>query len=268
MPFLSKSAGSPTGGSRWRASVEGHTAFNSYEQQSAHQQRGYEHGYWEDSPYQRAGNPAKPENSNEKMKGKSVECKKKNKAGRCLSKHERELLLPNGFLLAVEPKVAFNLYDNEHMGRLRILVKTDIMYTPPANLVDASGRSLSSSKTLMDKQVIYNTFKSTVSRFGADGEACLQRAVCEVAEAPLRRDGLIGDILNMILSPSHRLEDADAAEVAGLLAAERRGREVGQCHLAYPSCPLSLFNAIDSASDYTGSILDALADHGDEAVVS
>ncbi|KAF0310790.1 hypothetical protein FJT64_018334 [Amphibalanus amphitrite] len=43
--------------------------------------------------------------------------------------------------------------------------------------------------------------------------------------------------------------------------AERRGREVGECHIAYPRCPLSLFNVIDSASDYTGSILDALADH-------
>ena len=61
--------------------------------------------------------------------------------------------------------------------------------------------------------------------------------------------------------PSHRLDESLAEDVAPLLVAERRGREVGQCHLAYPRCPLSLFNVIDSASDYTGSILDALSDH-------
>ncbi|KAF0307657.1 hypothetical protein FJT64_021021 [Amphibalanus amphitrite] len=155
---------------------------------------------------------------------KTVECKKRNRDGRCLTKAERELLLPNGFALGFEPKVAFNLYDDTDMGRLRVQMKTDIS-------------------------------------FGADGDACLQRAVCEVAEAPLRRDGMIGEILNLVLSPSHRLDESLSEDVAELLVAERRGREVGECHIAYPRCPLSLFNVIDSASDYTGSILDALADH-------
>lgn len=52
--------------------------------------------------------------------------------------------------------------------------------------------------------------------------------------------------------------------MADLLAAERRGRSLGQCDSAYPSCPISLFNAVDAATDYTGSILDALADHDQE----
>ena len=47
---------------------------------------------------------------------RTVECKKRNKAGRCLTKTERELLLPNGFQLALEPKVAFNLYDDDDIG--------------------------------------------------------------------------------------------------------------------------------------------------------
>ncbi|XP_043226866.1 uncharacterized protein LOC122384002 [Amphibalanus amphitrite] len=193
---------------------------------------------------------------------KTVECKKRNRDGRCLTKAERELLLPNGFALGFEPKVAFNLYDDTDMGRLRVQMKTDISYVPPANLVDAAGRSLgSNARVMMDKRILYNTFKTMMSKFGADGDACLQRAVCEVAEAPLRRDGMIGEILNLVLSPSHRLDESLSEDVAELLVAERRGREVGECHIAYPRCPLSLFNVIDSASDYTGSILDALADH-------
>ena len=40
----------------------------------------------------------------------------------------------------------------------------------------------------------------SVCRFGADGDACLQRAVCEVAEAPLKRDGMMGEVLNLFLS--------------------------------------------------------------------
>ena len=52
----------------------------------------------------------------QRQDSKTVECKKRNKAGRCLTKAERELLLPNGFSLGLEPKVAFNLYDDDDIG--------------------------------------------------------------------------------------------------------------------------------------------------------
>lgn len=39
-----------------------------------------------------------------------------------------------------------------------------------------------------------------IHRFGVDGKACLLRAVCEVAESPLRDDGLLGEVLNIILT--------------------------------------------------------------------
>ncbi|KAF0310791.1 hypothetical protein FJT64_018335 [Amphibalanus amphitrite] len=84
---------------------------------------------------------------------KTVECKKRNRDGRCLTKAERELLLPNGFALGFEPKVAFNLYDDTDMG----------------------------------------SSEPTATRV-------YRGAVCEVAEAPLRRDGMIGEILNLVLS--------------------------------------------------------------------
>lgn len=40
----------------------------------------------------------------------------------------------------------------------------------------------------------------TNHRFGVDGKACLLRAVCEVAESPLRDDGLLGEVLNILLT--------------------------------------------------------------------
>ena len=73
---------------------------------------------------------------------KTVECKKRNKAGRCLTKAERELLLPNGFALGFEPKVSFNLYDDPDMGSKYLhCVQRTRRENRPAQLVQLSSHT-------------------------------------------------------------------------------------------------------------------------------
>lgn len=56
------------------------------------------------------------EKDKEKKKTKEAKECKKAKSGRCLTRAERELLLPNGFQLNLEPKFGFNIYNNDEMG--------------------------------------------------------------------------------------------------------------------------------------------------------
>ena len=37
-------------------------------------------------------------------------------------------------------------------------------------------------------------------RFGMDGKACLLRSICEAAEYPVENEGLLGEILNIVLT--------------------------------------------------------------------
>jgi len=81
-----------------------------------------------------------------------------------------------------------------------------------------------------------------VGRFGLDGKACVLRAICEAAEYPLENEGLLGEVLNIVLAASRATaEDDSTVEYA---RAEYQGRAQGNCLGNYPDCPVSMFNLI------------------------
>ncbi|CAG0915460.1 unnamed protein product [Notodromas monacha] len=120
-----------------------------------------------------------------------------------------------------------------------------------------NGRSFTGASTrrefydIMEKmlQRMFCNFSSTTAkRFGLDGKACILRAICEIGDAPLLHDGLLGEVLSMVLRASYNMDTSDTHTIKKLrykqfLDAEKFGRETGgKCHLAYPTCPVSLTN--------------------------
>ncbi|XP_043208517.1 uncharacterized protein LOC122375760 [Amphibalanus amphitrite] len=167
---------------------------------------------------------------------------------------ERQLRLPDGFAMALEPKILFNLWNSDESGRMRLQSRLEFQYTPPAG---ATGRQ---ARQLMERSSVFSSIRAAFAQFGLDGTACLQRAVCETAAAPRHSDGLLGDLVTLTLSPSREpvTSGASAVQLAPLLEAERRGWEAGTagCVPYIERCPVSMFNMKSGAQDLARALLD------------
>ena len=74
----------------------------------------------------------------------------------------------------------------------------------------ASGRSLSSVGSDFSRSSMYKHIETYMGEMtGADGHACLLRAMCEASSHPLHDEGLIGDAVNFLLTANYAAEETD-----------------------------------------------------------
>ncbi|KZS11988.1 Uncharacterized protein APZ42_023177 [Daphnia magna] len=119
-----------------------------------------------------------------------------------------------------------------------------------------------------ERRFIYRSMESLLSSFGIDGMACVQRAICELSEAPIGHNDLLGNTLSLLLTPpkvadfgkwilgnrdatgSHKMdqEECIACEVIDesyedeYVKAYHHGKQ-GDCLHRYGSaCPISFFS--------------------------
>ncbi|XP_026272288.2 uncharacterized protein LOC113202325, partial [Frankliniella occidentalis] len=85
------------------------------------------------------------------------------------------------------------------------------------------------SEHLPSRWHLYDTLQVAVEQLGAGagkGRQCLLKAVCEAAAFSLRHDGLLGELLHVVLTPSATREPVLRHEDYEFHAAERAGRQV------------------------------------------
>ncbi|KAH0951531.1 hypothetical protein HN011_004685 [Eciton burchellii] len=92
----------------------------------------------------------------------------------------------------------------------------------------------------IDRTTIYRVLESKFESFGYPGRECLLRAICETSEHPIRHNGIIGDIVHVIFTPSASRSEGLPQDVN---EAEVVGRD-GSCFKYRPQCPLGLFDLI------------------------
>ncbi|XP_037083428.1 uncharacterized protein LOC119103860, partial [Pollicipes pollicipes] len=146
------------------------------------------------------------------------------------------LSFPSGSYLYIEPELYTPLFTQGDFS-LRIDTEVQLRWTLP-NDTFTLGRSVLGG----DRLGIYETARLSLDRFGLDGKACILRSICEAAEYPLENEGLLGEVLNIVLTAS-RTTTEDGAEQE-YTQAEYQGRSQGDCYAAYPDCPVSMFNLI------------------------
>ncbi|XP_072764320.1 uncharacterized protein [Anoplolepis gracilipes] len=95
-------------------------------------------------------------------------------------------------------------------------------------------------KRAIDRVTIYRVLESKFESSGSPGRECLLRAICETSEYPLRHNGIIGDIMHVIFTPSASKHEGLPKDV---VEAELVGRN-GSCSKYQPQCPLGLFDLI------------------------
>ena len=77
---------------------------------------------------------------------------------------------------------------------------------------------------------------------GSNSHQCVLRALCEVAKTPQNQDGLLGDFINLLLTPTYVLDELSKTKVdSDYLEAQRKGHFLQDCSTYEQACPLSLF---------------------------
>ncbi|XP_018323163.2 uncharacterized protein LOC108735625 [Agrilus planipennis] len=89
---------------------------------------------------------------------------------------------------------------------------------------------------------MYRSLNNFIEKSGfGDGKACLLRTICEIAEIPFeKRTGLFAEILHILLTPSTTSEEIEDYSDMEYYAAEKLGKQTGNCHVLYSECSFSL----------------------------
>ena len=105
-----------------------------------------------------------------------------------------------------------------------------------------SGRSLSGSSSVRSE--FYKKLEGLVGTVtGGFGQPCLLRAMCEVGSNPFHDDGIIGDVMNFLLSANFADEEEDE-RFQTYLEAQTNGKVAGDCSAFHKECPMSFFKFI------------------------
>ncbi|KAF0304879.1 hypothetical protein FJT64_023386 [Amphibalanus amphitrite] len=178
------------------------------------------------------------------------------RAGR---RRRQTLAVPEGSVIGVIPKFGWLLYQGEDDEELDFVVETEFLYRFPGSTESEVGETRSDGpfydsgfdydawlahrrqkRMVRDKNAVYKSVSGIFSRLGLEGKSCLLKTICEITGSPLLHDGLIGELLNMALIPSHTVDGAPD-ELDEYREAERLGASGRSCQAAFSQCPVSLF---------------------------
>ncbi|KAF0314248.1 hypothetical protein FJT64_015300 [Amphibalanus amphitrite] len=176
------------------------------------------------------------------------------------------LAIPDGAVIGILPKFGWLLYEGHSHEELDFRLETEFLYRFPRSRASKVGleradyfgeetgnywesphilqrkrREVRDNRIIRDKKMIYKGMMNMFRRFGMDGKLCLMKTVCEISSSPLLFDGLVGELLNIALIPSHKLGSGPGLD--DYRDAEKLGAEGGDCAAAYSECPVSLFRS-------------------------
>ncbi|XP_068206820.1 uncharacterized protein [Palaemon carinicauda] len=90
-----------------------------------------------------------------------------------------------------------------------------------------------------DRRVLYQIIEGVLHNMGLEGSPCLQRAICEFFQEPLKYHGFFGEMIELLFSPSNSPE-ADI-HLKEYVEAEKTGKSTGKCDLYQRLCSRSFY---------------------------
>ncbi|GJQ74285.1 hypothetical protein Trydic_g19182 [Trypoxylus dichotomus] len=130
-----------------------------------------------------------------------------------------------------------------------LLPTNSTQYTDPLAWIDVTSRK----KRQASRWDMYSMMERFAESMGYEnGRACLLRAICEIASAPLEtKSGLLSEILDILLTPSSTNEKVDRHSDFEYHAAEELGKthKADNCFRLFPDCSYSLI------AEFTKSLL-------------
>ncbi|XP_076237839.1 uncharacterized protein LOC143181348 [Calliopsis andreniformis] len=92
-------------------------------------------------------------------------------------------------------------------------------------------------KRSLDRRLAYDVLVNKLESFGYSGEACLLKMICEVARHPLTNNGVLGDILQILFTPSSSRDEDLSRDIV-------EAEHMEDCDNRYEKCPRSPLSAI------------------------
>ena len=115
----------------------------------------------------------------------------------------RFITLISGLALTIDMSIPITDIGTE------ILITVPFSVTFPTSSTVVTGRSLSTGLE-SPRASMYAYVEKYMSQItGADGHACLLRAMCEASATPLHDEGLLGDAVNFLLTANYATEETD-----------------------------------------------------------
>ncbi|KAJ8714694.1 hypothetical protein PYW07_002919 [Mythimna separata] len=111
---------------------------------------------------------------------------------------------------------------------------------------DREDRSIQAPKAVMTRSSIYAFIESMLQKHGYPGRPCLLRLICENADAHVLHNGLMGDLIYLILTPSASMSEDDIAD--SFYEAEYYGLD-NKCRKYTKRCPSNLLETISLYAD-------------------
>ncbi|KAH8307492.1 hypothetical protein KR044_013330 [Drosophila immigrans] len=88
---------------------------------------------------------------------------------------------------------------------------------------------------------VYQSFENLALRMQLNGRQCVLKSICESSAAPFDdRNGLLGELLHILLTPSSSKDTLSEHTDNDYLQAERFGHAGASCDAVYPKCEKSL----------------------------
>ncbi|CAD1473156.1 unnamed protein product [Heterotrigona itama] len=88
-----------------------------------------------------------------------------------------------------------------------------------------------------ERASVYDILQRELDMRNIDGKTCLKKDICEAASTPLKDEGLVGELLHLLLTPDYGDNFTIDKEY---LEAAMAGRKQENCSMIYSLCPAGL----------------------------
>uniref|UniRef100_A0A182KGP0 Uncharacterized protein n=1 Tax=Anopheles christyi TaxID=43041 RepID=A0A182KGP0_9DIPT len=106
----------------------------------------------------------------------------------------------------------------------------NIIYPRPESIFKNRANS---EYTDTSRKQFYELVERMLTSWNRNGRSCLLRTICEVAEAPLRHNGMIGELFEVVFTP-HETDQLNSE----YMVARKYGENGVDCRRLYADCPL------------------------------
>ncbi|XP_017794398.1 PREDICTED: uncharacterized protein LOC108575971 [Habropoda laboriosa] len=95
-------------------------------------------------------------------------------------------------------------------------------------------------KRSLDRRLAYDILTNKLESFGYSGKSCLLKIICEIANYPVTNNGVLGEVLQILFTPSSSLDENLPSEITD-------AEYVKDCNKHYKKCPQSPLTLIKPA---------------------
>ncbi|RZF39507.1 hypothetical protein LSTR_LSTR001028 [Laodelphax striatellus] len=155
------------------------------------------------------------------------------------SRHKRQLTYPYGS--AIGMYLAFVVPVDLQEQDILFSYNFEANYNLPTTLEQYAFQSLKSLRSF-SRQMAFKYLESYLDRQRINGEQCILRLICEVSQAELRQNGLLGNLIHVLFTPSTTFHEPSLDAKFSL--AEQHGTTRSNCTETYTECKHGLLDLI------------------------